>query len=130
MKALKSSDFTFIEIKFEYKNQTILIKSEPYKTLNDIFDKAITKFNKIIYLPEDIHFYFLGKELNNKNFEKIGNIFSHREKVTIKIKADQNEKESSPLRISPNLLKNNIINKKNNIYLLNTKKLLFPKKQK
>ena len=129
MKALKSSDFTFIEIKFEYKNQTILIKSEPYKTLNDIFDKAITKFNKIIYLPEDIHFYFLGKELNNKNFEKIGNIFSHREKVTIKIKADQNEKESSPLRISPNLLKNNIINKKNNIYLLNTKKLLFPKKQ-
>jgi hypothetical protein len=77
--------------------------------------------NKIILIPNNIKFYYLGKELNLKNSDKIGNIFNHKEKVTIKLK---NQSENENELIIP---KNNIINKKNNIYLLNSRKLIFPK---
>ena len=129
MKIVKKSDFDYIEIKFEYKNQIILIRAEPYRTLDHIFEKAIVKMKKIIQLPNNINFYFLGKELNYNKSEKIGNIFNHKEKVTIKIKGypnknGANSQNNNNLRIYNN---NNIINKKNNIYLLNSKKLIFPK---
>ena len=130
MKIVKKSDFDYIEIKFEYKNQIILIRAEPYRTLDHIFEKAIVKMKKIIQLPNNINFYFLGKELNYNKSEKIGNIFNHKEKVTIKIKGSPNKngansQNNNNLRIYNN--NNNIINKKNNIYLLNSKKLIFPK---
>ena len=116
---MKNKDY--IEIKFEYQNQNIVIKAEPFRTLDNICENAIIKMNKIILIPKNIKFYYLGKELNLKNSEKIGNIFNHKEKVTIKLKnQSQNENEL----IIP---KNNIINKKNNIYLLNSRKLIFPK---
>ena len=129
MKTFKKSDFDFILINFEYQSQIVTIKAEPYRTLEYILERAINKMNKIIQLPDNISFYFLGKELNHKNSEKIGNIFNHREKVTIKIKASSSNvkeinSERNNLRVFHN---NNIINKKNNIYLLNTKKLIFPK---
>ena len=130
MKTFKKSDIDFILINFEYKNQIITIKAEPYRTLEYILERAINKMNKIIQLPDNISFFFLGKELNYKKSEKIGNIFNHREKVTIKIKASSttNNNETNPERNNLRLFNNNnIINKKNNIYLLNTKKIIFPK---
>ena len=123
MKKFKRSDFDYlIEIKFEYKNQIITIKAEPFRTINYILEKAIIKMNKIIQLPKEINFYFLGKELNYKNAEKIGNIFNHREKVIIKMKSSSKEKN-----FIERINKNNIINKRNNTYLLNTNKILFQK---
>ena len=116
---MKNKDYT--EIKFEYKNQSIVIKAEPFRTLDYICENAIIKMNKIILIQNNIKFYYLGKELNLKNSDKIGNIFNHKEKVTIKIK---NQSENENELIIP---KNNIINKKNNIYLLNSRKLIFPK---
>ena len=116
---MKNKDYT--EIKFEYKNQSIVIKAEPFRTLDYICENAIIKMNKIILIPNNIKFYYLGKELNLKNSDKIGNIFNHKEKVTIKLK---NQSENENELIIP---KNNIINKKNNIYLLNSRKLIFPK---
>ncbi len=116
---MKNKDYT--EIKFEYKNQSIVIKAEPFRTLDYICENAIIKMNKIILIPNNIKFYYLGKELNLKNSDKIGNIFNHKEKVTIKIK---NQSENENELIIP---KNDIINKKNNIYLLNSRKLIFPK---
>jgi len=116
---MKNKDYT--EIKFEYKNQSIVIKAEPFRTLDYICESAIIKMNKIILIPNNIKFYYLGKELNLKNSDKIGNIFNHKEKVTIKLK---NQSENENELIIP---KNNIINKKNNIYLLNSRKLIFPK---
>ena len=130
MKIVKKTDFDYIEINFEYKNQTITIKAEPYRTIDYILEKALIKMNKMIQLPNNINFYFLGKELNYQNSEKIGNIFNHREKVTIKIKPSIKGKENK-LNYPNNNLRmfnyNNIINKKNNIYLLHPKKLIFPK---
>lgn len=116
---MKNKDYT--EIKFEYKNQSIVIKAEPFRTLDYICENAIIKMNKIILIPNNIKFYYLGKELNLNNSDKIGNIFNHKEKVTIKLK---NQSENENELIIP---KNNIINKKNNIYLLNSRKLIFPK---
>ena len=116
---MKNKDYT--EIKFEYKNQSIVIKAEPFRTLDYICENAIIKMNKIILIPNNIKFYYLGKELNLKNSDKIGGIFNHKEKVTIKLK---NQSENENELIIP---KNNIINKKNNIYLLNSRKLIFPK---
>ena len=116
---MKNKDYT--EIKFEYKNQSIVIKAEPFRTLDYICENAIIKMNKIILIPNNIKFYYLGKELNLKNSDKIGNIFNHKEKLTIKLK---NQSENENELIIP---KNNIINKKNNIYLLNSRKLIFPK---
>ena len=116
---MNNKDYT--EIKFEYKNQSIVIKAEPFRTLDYICENAIIKMNKIILIPNNIKFYYLGKELNLKNSDKIGNIFNHKEKVTIKLK---NQSENENELIIP---KNNIINKKNNIYLLNSRKLIFPK---
>ena len=116
---MKNKDYT--EIKFEYKNQSIVIKAEPFRTLDYICESAIIKMNKIILIPNNIKFYYLGKELNLKNSDKIGNIFNHKEKVTIKLK---NQSVNENELIIP---KNNIINKKNNIYLLNSRKLIFPK---
>mgnify|MGYP006916100058 CR=1 FL=1 len=116
---MKNKDY--IEIKFEYKNQSIVIKAEPFRTLDYICENAIIKMNKIILIQNNIKFYYLGKELNLKNSDKIGNIFNHKEKVTIKLK---NQSENENKLIIP---KNNIINKKNNIYLLNSRKLIFPK---
>ena len=116
---MNNKDYT--EIKFEYKNQSIVIKAEPFRTLDYICENAIIKMNKIILIPNNIKFYYLGKELNLKNSDKIGNIFNHKEKVTIKLK---NQSVNENELIIP---KNNIINKKNNIYLLNSRKLIFPK---
>ena len=116
---MKNKDYT--EIKFEYKNQSIVIKAEPFRTLDYICENAIIKMNKIILIPNNIKFYYLGKELNLKNSDKIGNIFNHKEKVTIKLK---NQSKNENELIIP---KNNIINKKNNIYLFNSRKLIFPK---
>ena len=79
MKKFKQSDFDLIEIKFEYSNQIVTIKAEPYRTINYILEKAKIKMNKIIQIPNNINCFFLGKELNFKNNEKIGNIFNHRE---------------------------------------------------
>ena len=130
MKKFKQSDFDLIEIKFEYNNQIVTIKAEPYRTINYILEKAKIKMNKIIQIPNNINFFFFLKELNFKNNEKIGNIFNHREKVRIKMKLPLVEKKLIEPKKNFNLgiaNKNNIINKKNNTYLLNTKKSLFPK---
>ena len=129
MKKFKQSDFDLIEIKFEYNNQIVTIKAEPYRTINYILEKAKIKMNKIIQIPNNINFFFLGKELNFKNNEKIGNIFNHREKVRIKMKLPSVEKKLiEPKKNLGIANRNNIINKKNNTYLLNTKKLIIPKK--
>lgn len=120
MKGIKNTNNDLIEIKFEYKNQIINIKAETFRTIDYILKQAIDKLNKVIDVPSNVKFYFLGKELNNKS-EKIGNIFPHREKVTIKLKLPLNEKDINSLN------NNNIINKKNNIFLLNSRKLFFRK---
>jgi hypothetical protein len=57
-----------------------MIQAEPYKTFFEIKQKAINRFME---LPNNIHFYYLGQDLNKKEQEKIGTIFNHKEQVTV-----------------------------------------------
>ena len=87
MKSIKKIDFKCIEVNLEFKGQLITIKVEPFRTINYIKEKAI---NKILDLPSNIHFYYLGKDLIKFGSDKIGNFFNNREKVTIKLKSPKN----------------------------------------
>lgn len=92
MKIIKKIDFKWIEINFEYKEQIITLKFEPYRTINYIREKIK---NKIMDLPENFHFFYLGRDLIESNLEKIGNIFKNREKVTIKLIIPSDDKINS-----------------------------------
>lgn len=108
MKKIKNVDFKCFEINFEFKKCTMTIKVEPYRTLDYIKEKV---FNKMLDLPSDVKFYYLGRDLAEYGSdEKIGNIFKNREKVTIKLK--------SP---SKNYNSNNHINPPSPKYLFNNK---------
>ena len=111
MKIIKKIDFKCIEINFEYENQVITIKEKPYKTLEYVKEKAI---NKIINLPQNIHFYYLGKDISENCSEKIGDFFKHKEKVTIKMKPlEKSLFLNSPKNIIHNFYQNiNAINYK------------------
>jgi len=111
MKIIKKIDFKCIEINFEYEGQIITIKEKPYKTIDYIKEKAI---NKIINLPQNIHFYYLGKDISEFGSKKIGDYFNHKEKVTIKMKPYDNSLFSnSPRNIIHNFNQNvNLINYK------------------
>ena len=81
---LKEKDFNLIKIKFEFKNQIVIIKTEPYKIFEEIKYKVLNKFIDIFsIIPNNLHFYYLGKDLFNYEKEKIGDIFNHKENITI-----------------------------------------------
>ena len=115
MKIIKNIDFRCCEINFEYKDQLITIKVEPYKTIDYIIEKAR---NKIIDLPNDVRYFYLGKDITQNSSEKIGNFFKNREKVTIKIIPPSNLHQiSNSNSNSPNVINN----KKYNLFKNNYK---------
>ena len=77
---LKSFDFKSIKITFEFQKKIITINAEPFKTFREIKQKIINKF---IDLPQNIHFYYMGRDLSINENENIGNIFNHKEQVKI-----------------------------------------------
>ena len=81
---LKETDFNLIKINFEFRNQNVIIKAEPYKIFQEIKYLALNKFIDIFMtIPNNLHFYYLGKDLINQEQEKIGNLFNHKEQITI-----------------------------------------------
>ena len=75
-------DVKYIEIKFEYQESIVTIKSEPYKTIKELKEKAIKKFHNI---PKDIHCFYLARDLESYENIIIGEFFNNREKVTLKL---------------------------------------------
>ena len=75
-------DFKYIEIKFEYQDNIITIKSEPYRTIKEIKEKALKKFHNI---PKDINCFYLQRDLISYQDNTIGEFFNNREKVTLKL---------------------------------------------
>ena len=75
-------DLKFIEIKFEYQEKLFTIKSEIYRTIKELKKKAIKKFHDI---PKDIHVFYLSRDLSLYENETVGELFSNREKVTLKL---------------------------------------------
>ena len=81
---LKEIDFNLIKINFEFRNRIVIIKAEPYKVFQEIKFLALNKFIDIFFsIPNNLHFYYQGKDLIDKEQEKIGNIFNHKEQITI-----------------------------------------------
>ena len=84
---LKEIDFNLIKINFEFKNQIVIILIEPYKTFKEIKNIVLDKFIDIFgAIPKNLHFYYQGLDLENKEQEKIGDLFEHKEQITIQIR--------------------------------------------
>lgn len=75
-------DIKLIEIKFEYKENIVTIKTETYRTIKELKEKAIKKFFNI---PKDIHCFYLSRDLTPYENDSIGELFNNREKVTLKL---------------------------------------------
>ena len=84
---LKEKDFNLIKINFEFRNQFINLEVEPYKIFQEIKIIALNKFIDIFNtIPKNLHFFYLGNDLINKEEEKIGDIFNHKELITIQLR--------------------------------------------
>lgn len=95
-KILKRIDLGNKELNFEFKNQYITIKSESYRTLEYIKERAIKRMTQV---PKDVHCFYLGRDLSTQESKKIGDLFNRKEKVTIILKLPSKE-HSSPDIIS------------------------------
>ena len=80
---LKLVDFKSIKITFKYQNKCIIVNAEPFKTFEEIKQKALNKFTDI---PNNVNFYYMGQDLSKKEKEKIGTIFNHKEQVRITLR--------------------------------------------
>lgn len=92
MKTIKKIRLGIIEITFQYEDQYITIKAEPFKTLGEIKEKAI---KKMICVPNNIICFYLNIDLSNDENKKVGDIFKHKEKVIIKLKQSNNNINTS-----------------------------------
>ena len=83
MKELKLFSIQRIQMTFQYLSQCVTLNCELYKTLKEIKIKAI---NKMIDVPIYAYCSYLGVNLSTDENKKIGDIFTHKEKVLIKLK--------------------------------------------
>ena len=85
---MNNNDAKNVELKFEYKSQLVTVKTNPFKTLGEIKKVAIKKFNIMnnnIINQEQVYCYYLGRNLLEYEHQKICELFSNREKITIKL---------------------------------------------
>lgn len=75
-------DIKTIEVKFEYQERLVTIKSEPYKTIKELKEKAIKIFHNV---PKDIHCFYLARDLESYENNIIGELFANREKVALRL---------------------------------------------
>ena len=109
MKSIKKIHLKNIEINFQYEDQYATLKVEPFKTLAEAKEKAI---KKMICVPFNINCFYSNLDLSNDEDKKVGDIFNHKEKVTIKLK--QKSGNNSFVIASPSLNKNNNNGNQNN----------------
>ena len=85
MKEIKYIDCKSIEINFQYKNELITIKAEPFQTLEYTKNKAL---KKMINIPKnEVYCFYLGVDLTKNKDKKLGDLFYQSKKITIKLKS-------------------------------------------
>lgn len=85
---MKTNDVKNVELNFDYKSQLVTIKTNPFKKLTEIKKMAIKKINIMnnVNLNEDqLICYYLGRNLTEYEQQKICELFSNREKISIKL---------------------------------------------
>ena len=123
---LRETDFNLIKINLEYRNKIVIINAEPYKIFEEIKNKALDKFIDIFYtIPNNLHFYYQGNDLINREQEKIGEIFNHKEQITILLRTPKlkinNKSNSDKGNLSINdkyIINKNSISFDNNNFLM------------
>ena len=123
---LRETDFNLIKINLEYRNKIVIINAEPYKIFEEIKNKALDKFIDIFYtIPNNLHFYYRGNDLINREQEKIGEIFNHKEQITILLRTPKlkinNKSNSDKGNLSINdkyIINKNSISFDNNNFLM------------
>ena len=119
MKELKKFLLEYKEINFQYRDELITIKSEPFKTLESIKMKAIKRMSNVP--PDDIHLFYLGIDITKNIKKRVGDLFTHCKKITIKLKSKDNSNNSSISYDKIN--KTNSLTKANKINLKTTQKI-------
>ena len=115
MKTIKKLYFGKIEINFQYENQFVTLNVEPFKTLSELKEIAV---KKMILVPlSEISCFYSGIDLSKDEDKRIGDLFKHRGKITIKLKPKQKPKifKSSPLVLSSSTSRKTINNSGNNL---------------
>ena len=72
-----------IILRIEYKNQLSTINANPYNKLGEIREMASNKFYGI--KKKDVHLFYKNQDLKEKENEEIGEYFSNRELVSLKL---------------------------------------------
>ena len=108
MKTIKKINFKNIEIIFQYEEQFITIKAEPFRTLYEIKEKAI---RRMICVPNNVVCFYSNIDLSNEENKKVGDLFNHKEKITLKLKVKDN---FSYLTNTKSIYTKNLINLQNN----------------
>ena len=114
MKELKQNFLKSFEINIQYENELISIKSEPFKTLENILIKALKKM--LNNPPNNIHCFYLGVDITKNKSKKIGDLFNHTKKVNLKLKPIENaikSKTNENLFISTDKNKSYSLDKQN-----------------
>ena len=110
---MNNNDNKEVTINFEYKSQLITIKTNPFKKLIEIKKIAIKKINLMNnknLTSEKIHCYYLGRNLNEYESQKICELFSNREKISIKLNSPKKNLTINTHTHISNSPKTNIIN--------------------
>ena len=129
MNSIQAINIGNIEITFQYKEQCVTVKAKHFKTLGEVKESAI---KKMICVPKDITCSYLNLDLSKEEHKKLGDLFKHKEKITIKLKKSVNNpyniifKDDKQLNLNLNLKKiNNIIhNNKEKLINLSKKKTI------
>ena len=72
-----------IILRIEYKNQLSTINANPYNKIGEIREMASNKFYGI--KKKDVHLFYKNQDLKEKENEEIGEYFSNRELVSLKL---------------------------------------------
>lgn len=87
---MQNNDNKTVTINFDYNSQLVTINTNPFKQLIEIKKIAIKKINLMnnINLNHDqLNCYYLGRNLNDYEQQKICELFSNREIISIKLKS-------------------------------------------
>jgi hypothetical protein len=93
MKEIKKILLEYKEINFQYGEELITIKSEPFKTLENIKMKAVKRMSNTP--PNNIHLFYLGLDITKNIRKRVGDLFTHCKKITIKLKSIENSNKTS-----------------------------------
>lgn len=81
-------------INFDYKSKLVTIKTNPFKELEEIKKLAIKKLkimNNINLNQVELNCYYLGRNLKEYEHQKICELFSNRQTITIKLMSPKNQ---------------------------------------